>query len=161
MKQEILQNLARPEQLEKLYQANKDGFRKGFNELFPEIKEDSVAQTWQARLNYQAPELKWGSRNDWVFLIISILLAGFIAKIPQFTGIKEDFFFPRNFSFIAFPFLIAFFVWKQQLSVGRIIALSAILVRHLSSISICCLNKGRNIPLYLPVSICPYLCGQC
>ena len=57
------------------------------------------------------------------------LIAGLIAKIPEFTAIKADFFYPRNMAFIVFPILTAYFSWRQNIQPKKILIVSvAILV---------------------------------
>lgn len=61
-------------------------------------------------------DIKWGSRSDMVLVVVLILVAGLIAKIPAIFGINEEFFNSRNVGFIIFPALTAFFVFKNGLS---------------------------------------------
>lgn len=120
MKEEIRKHLGNPKQLETLYRSNKLNFKREFNLLYPELKESTVADFWNHRLNYESAEVKFGSGRDLVFVIVAAVLAGFIAKIPAMFSIDEDVFYPRNIGFIVFPFLTAYFAWKNNLSVGRI-----------------------------------------
>ena len=129
MIEQIKSNLDNPNQLEKLYRENRSAFKKDFNSIYPEIKENSTAQIWNERLNYESDEISWGTKNELIFVIIASLLAGFIAKLPQFFGFTEEFFYQRNIAFIVFPMLAAYFAWKQNTPVKRIaIASIAILV---------------------------------
>lgn len=61
-------------------------------------------------------DIKWGSKNDIVLVVVLVLVAGLIAKIPAILGINEEFFYSRNVGFIIFPALTAFFVFKNGLS---------------------------------------------
>ena len=129
MIEQIKSSLGNPNQLEKLYRENRSAFKKDFNSIYPEIKENSTAQIWNERLNYESDEICWGTKNELIFVIIASLLAGFIAKLPQFFGFTEEFFYQRNIAFIVFPMLAAYFAWKQNTLVKRIaIASIAILV---------------------------------
>lgn len=120
MKDEILSNLDNPGKLERLYRADKPTFKRTFNALYPELKNMSLAGYWYERLNFASEEISWGSRKDLVFVIMASLLAGFIAKMPAFLSISEDFFYPRNIGFIIFPMLTAYFAWKNKLSKNKI-----------------------------------------
>ena len=119
MKDEIISNLENPAQLEKLYRADKTAFKRAFNALYPELK-DNKLKFWNERLNFAREEISWGTSKDLVFVIIASLLAGLIAKLPDLLTINEDFFYPRNIGFIIFPALMAYFAWKNKLSTDKI-----------------------------------------
>ena len=90
MKDEILDHLNKPTQLEKLYRANKVSFKREFNTLYPELKGNVVADFWNERLNYESDEINWGTRRELLFVIFASLLAGVIAKLPAILAISED-----------------------------------------------------------------------
>ena len=124
MKLEIKNSLTgfnNPAQLEKLYRADKSTFKRSFNSLYPELKDNILAVYWNERLNFASEEISWGNRKDLVFVIIASLVAGSIAKLPALLSISEDFFYPRNIGFIIFPLLTAYFAWKNKLSPGKIV----------------------------------------
>jgi hypothetical protein len=121
MKAAILENMHQPSILEKSYRENKAMFTQAFNNIYPEIQENPTAQTWNARLNYPQEEINWGKSSELIFVIIAAFISGLIAKIPAFTGVKMDFFFERNISFVVFPMLIAYFSWKQKLATNRLL----------------------------------------
>lgn len=55
-----------------------------------------------------------------LFLIsCGIIIATFIAKIPQFFGLTEDEFYAKNLSFIIVPTLMAYFIWKKELDIKK------------------------------------------
>lgn len=129
MKEEIINNLDNPRQLEKLYRDNKATFKREFNLIFTDIQESPTAQIWNERLNFENEEISWGTNNELSFVILASLIAGLIAKIPEFTAIKADFFYPRNIAFIVFPLLTAYFSWKQNIQPKKLLIISvAILV---------------------------------
>jgi hypothetical protein len=82
--------------------------------IYPEIQEKSTAQIWNERLNYENEEISWGTSHELTFVIAISIVAGLIAKIPEFMEIKADYFYPRNFGFIVFPLLTAYFSWRQK-----------------------------------------------
>lgn len=120
MKDVILNHLHEPGELEKLYRSNKAAFKREFNDLYPEVRSNSIAEFWNARLNHETDEINWGTGRDLIFILIGALIAGTIAKFPTFFSIDEEFFYPRNLGFIIFPVLTAFFAWKNKLSIGKI-----------------------------------------
>jgi hypothetical protein len=120
MEQEILSNLDNPGQLERLYRTDKSTFKRAFNALSPELKDNKLVGYWHERLNFTGEEIAWGTRKDLAFVLIASLLAALIAKLPAFFQIDEDFFYPRNIGFIIFPFLTAYFAWKNKLAPNKI-----------------------------------------
>lgn len=120
MKNEIFSHQKDPRQLEKLYRTNKEAFKRDFITLYPEIQGNTLADFWNERLNFESDEINWGTGKELLFVLIASLLAGIIAKLPTIFSIGEDFFYPRNIGFIIFPFLTAFFAWKNKLSTGKI-----------------------------------------
>jgi len=121
MRNEILTNLNNPKQLEKLYRTNKSDFRKEFNLLYPEIKDNDAAEFWNERLNYESGEISWGKQNELTFVIIISLIAGFIAKLPDFAGANPEFFYQRNIGFIIFPLLIVYFAWRNNFAMKKLV----------------------------------------
>jgi hypothetical protein len=120
MKDEILSNLDNPAQLEKLYRADKQRFKREFNSIYPDSKDQTLLRFWNERLNFVNEDISWGTRQDFIFVIVASLLAGLIAKLPAFFPINEEFFYTRNIGFIVFPILSAYFAWKNKFSVGKI-----------------------------------------
>lgn len=133
----ILTNLDHAALLEKLYRNDKTLFKIGFNQLYPEIKDSKAAQFWNERLNYETDVTSTVSKKDLIFLILAIISSGLLAKIPDFTSISEDYFYPRNLSFVVFPALIFYFAWKNQLSakgfyiIAGILAIAAVYINAL------------------------------
>ena len=121
MRQQILNHLEDPDQLEKLYRSNSSEFAKAFNAIYPEIKDDQLALYWNARLGYERSEISWGTKKDWIFILLASLLAGLIAKTPAIFNIKPEFFYTRNIGFIVFPALASYFIWKRNIPLPRIL----------------------------------------
>ena len=121
MRDEILSNLNNPEQLERLYRADKSAFKKAFKTLDADIKDNSLLTFWSARLNYTRDDISWGTRKDLVFILLAALVAGVIARLPDIFNIDKEYFYQRNIGFIIFPILSAYFAWKNNLSIGKIV----------------------------------------
>lgn len=120
MKEEILENIENPRELEALYRKDKSAFKNAFNLVFESIQDQPTAQFWNERLNFEEDEISWGSRNDLIFVITASFIAGLIAKLPDFFPLDANFFYPRNFGFIIFPLLAIYFVRKQNLHIKRL-----------------------------------------
>ncbi len=117
MNSKIKSLLDDPNALESLYQQDKVAFRRNFKEIFPEISQHELAQFWNARLNFKKDQegISWGSSKDLLLVLCLAIGAGIVVKIPDIASIDEDFFFPRNISFIVFPFVIFYFAVKNRL----------------------------------------------
>ncbi|WP_031527813.1 hypothetical protein [Dyadobacter crusticola] len=116
MREQILLNIDNPGQLEKLYRTNKPNFKSAFNDLYPQLRENMLAETWYQRLNFSQDELFWGTPAERTFVVIASLVAGLLAQLPRLLPINEEIYYPRNMSFIVFPILIAYFAWKNRVS---------------------------------------------
>ncbi|GEO03153.1 DUF4153 domain-containing protein [Adhaeribacter aerolatus] len=128
MRDEIISNLKNPGGLEKLYRRDKAPFKREFSHLYPELKGNLLADYWYERLNYESDDISWGSRNELLFVAIASLVAGLFSKLPAIFNISEEFFYPRNIGFLVFPFLAAYFAWKNKLPANKITYLAGIVV---------------------------------
>lgn len=128
MKQSIIDKLNDPSQLEILYRRDPYLFKKEFNEIYPDLKGNVAAQVWHERLNYTEEIVPKDSKKDLIFAIAAAFIAGLIAKIPDFTGMDPEYFYPRNIGFIVFPFLAAYFVRKHELPLTRVLLIAAAFV---------------------------------
>lgn len=144
MQQEIINHLENPGQLEKLYRDNKTTFKREFNLIYRDIRDNAIAQVWYERLNYEQEEISWGTRKDLTFIIIASLIAGLLAKIPEITGIDEEFFYRRNIAFIVFPLLTAYFGWKQKMKTRKIFFLSAAVLVSVVYINMLPINNDSH-----------------
>ena len=121
MKDRILSNIDNPAQLERLYRTDKTTFTHAFNDLSPQLKDNTLVSFWNERLNFGNEEIAWGTRKELGFVIIAALVAGIVAKFPAIFSIDEEFFYSRNIGFIVFPFLTVYFAWKNNLATNKII----------------------------------------
>jgi len=126
MKEEILLNLGDPRELERRYRDNKAAFKRSFNLIYPDIQDHPAARTWHERLNYGEQEMPRGLDTELIVVILSCLVAGLIAKMPEILGVKEDLFYQRNLSIIVLPLLTAYFAWRNRVPVKNIIIASVI-----------------------------------
>jgi hypothetical protein len=154
MKKEILANLNNPTALEKLYRSNKAAFKGSFTPVYPELKGNLLADAWHERLSNESNDINWGTSIDLFIVIIAVLIAGNMAKLPQYFAINESFFYPRNIGFVVFPLLTAYFAWKNKLSPAKItpiagVTLASILyinflpdVKNSDTLILSCLHVG-------------------
>ena len=128
MKNEIINNLDNPKQLEVLYRNNPKDFKRTFNEIYPDYQNSLTAQIWNERLNYSIDEINWGSKSELTFIIILSIIAGIFSELSNIFSIDPDFFYPRNIPLIVFSSLIYYFSWEKELDAKRIIVVSLIIL---------------------------------
>lgn len=155
VQEEIIRNIDDPKQLEKLYRKNKTEFQRVFNAVYPTIQEHTSARVWNERLNFEQEELFTGSAKEMRFVLLAALVTGLLARIPELTGIKADYFFMRNIGLVGSPMLMVYFLWKQKAVLRQIavplvaVVLSAFYINFLPN------NPGSNSILlaciHLPV----------
>jgi hypothetical protein len=121
MENEIKININNPKQLEKLFRDHKGAFTIAFNNIYQEITNEPAAQAWNERLNYKDEHIAWGSKNEIIFIVVAAFVGGLIAKMPSFFGIEYDVYMSKNIGFVVFPILTAYFIWKQQLSMTKLV----------------------------------------
>lgn len=153
----IKKNLDNLTELERLYRENKSAFKKEFNLAYPEIQDHPTSRFWNERLNFVTPNIPNDNKHELKFIIAASLIAAVLAKVPDFTPIKADFYYPRNISLIVFPLLIAYFSWKQKLNVRNVIFLLIAVIFSAVFINILPDSKNSNtlflsyihLPLFL------------
>jgi hypothetical protein len=118
---EIKININNPKQLEKLYREHKGAFTIAFNNIYQELTNEPAAQAWNERINYKDEHITWGSQNEIIFIVVAAFVGGLIAKMPSFFGIEYDVYMSKNIGFVVFPILTAYFIWKQQLSMTKLV----------------------------------------
>lgn len=121
MKDDILFHLNDPAQIEKLYRRDKLAFKKAFIDLYPTLKDNKLVTFWNERLNFNKEEISWGTNKDLLLIVLTCLVAAFIAKLPAFFSIEEEYFYTRNVGFVVFPALSAYFAWKNKLTIKECI----------------------------------------
>ena len=157
MNERILAQIDNPVQLEKLYRENNAEFKKQFNEIYPNYKDKIGLQVWNERLNFESDKIALGSKNEILAVMVFILVGGLIANIPNITGINEESFFSKNIPLIIFPILSAYFIWRQQINVNKIlfpviaIVISAIYINLIPDYnkSNSAMLVGIHLPLFL------------
>lgn len=129
MRDEILVNLDNPRQLEALYRNQRSTFKSAFNALYPELRDNLLAEGWYQRLNYSHEDSFWGTPRERTIVVGASLLAALLAQLPKLLSLNPEFFYTRNVGFIVFPLLIAYFAWKNKISLTtRVWLVGAILM---------------------------------
>lgn len=109
----IIASIRDPRALEDMYRSDRRAFRKAFEEAMPGLQGELLAEAWWERLRPERDNAFSLQRGEWIFLAISMAIAGTLLKLPELLSLRESFFYPRNLSFSVFPLLTAFFAWKN------------------------------------------------
>ncbi|MDT8393593.1 MAG: hypothetical protein RQ761_07090 [Bacteroidales bacterium] len=142
MKDKILENLDHPENLEKLYRANKQDFSKSLADISEEHDSDLI-RYWKIRLAPDARlKSKRFSKQDLLIVILLSLITGIVAKFPAFfSQLNEEFFYTRNLAIIVFNGIILYTFWQNRIfdkkriaAYGLIILILALFVNLLPDI---------------------------
>lgn len=128
MRKQILSNIENPKSLENLYRSDKSNFKAAFLSLYPNLQEHQLSRFWFERLSYDSDSLSWGPVKERLFVVMAVLLAGVLAKLPALFPIDEEFFYTRNAGFLVFPFLSAYYLWKYRIPVIKQLVIYGILV---------------------------------
>ena len=78
-------------------------------------------------MQHNESNIVWGSSFDLFFVVVAVVSAGFLAKLPDYFGIVEENYFARNAGFIALLPLITFFDWKKKLPLSNGLIVIAII----------------------------------
>jgi hypothetical protein len=104
MKDSIRENISQPEVLERLYREDSKSFEKGFEQIYPEIKNSDIAAFWKVRLGYDQ-QLEKATSPSWmdiILLIIACTISGILIKLPNILGFdfKELMYYEKNVGLI-------------------------------------------------------------
>jgi hypothetical protein len=126
MKDEIILHLNDARYLERIYRSDKIHFKDEFNKLYPDLRGNAAAEFWNERLNFAKEKVRAGTNDDILFVIIAVIIAAFIVKLPAIFNLNEEFFYTRNVGFIVFPLLTVYFAWKNNFTLSKIIPVTAL-----------------------------------
>ncbi|HCW04346.1 MAG: DUF4153 domain-containing protein [Bacteroidota bacterium] len=147
METRIKESINNPEQLERLYRADKKSFEKSFFSIYHEIADFKIAEFWKARLEYEnqgEPKIRI-KKSDVLFLIITCLITGFLIKIPQIfdIGLDDYVFYERNAGLIVLLGLSAYlFLTKNKINYKQLAA--SIVIFGISVVYINLLPSNRE-----------------
>ena len=116
MKQQIIDSITDPENLEKLYRDNKQEFSKSFAGISEDYDSDLV-KFWKIRLAPEKdPVFKGFLKRDLLVVILISLLTGLLVKLPEIFGqIQVDFFYSRDLAIIVFNGIILYSFWQNRI----------------------------------------------
>ena len=119
MKERIRENITQPEELERIYRADKKSFETDFETVYPEIRETEIAMFWKIRLDFDKPVETTNAfhRLDVIMLIIACTITGFLIKLPEIFSLelKEPFYYFKNAGIIVFFGLSLYAIWTNRI----------------------------------------------
>lgn len=119
MKERIKENISQPEELERIYRADKKSFESDFEIVYPEIRETEIARFWKIRLDFDKPAETTNAfhRMDVIVLIIACTITGFLIKLPEIFNLelKEPFYYFKNAGIIVFFGLSLYAIWTNKI----------------------------------------------
>ena len=117
MKQQIIENINSPENLERLYRENRQEFSESFAEIADGYNSELVG-FWKVRLANENTTRSKGLL--WVDLSVALaiaLITGLLVKLPDFfEGIVDETFYIRNLAIIVFNGIIVYTLWQNRIS---------------------------------------------
>ncbi len=130
----LLENLNKPEALEKIYQESPSEFEAHFDDAFKKNPESETLKVWKARLAYHPPVLQ--RKISLGLLVVLCFVTGIAAKIPAFSAIDGDWYYPRFIPVLVICALIAYFVktipsfggTKKVISIGIVVCIAYLIV---------------------------------
>jgi hypothetical protein len=116
MKQQIIDSINNPENLEKLYRDNKLDFSKSFADISDDYNSELV-KFWKLRLaSEKEPVFKGFLKLDLLVVIILSVVTGILVKLPEiFSQIPNEFFYSRDLAIIIFNGIILYIFWQNRI----------------------------------------------
>ena len=120
MKENIRKNIDNPEELERLYRADRKSFESDFEEVSQDISDTELIRFWKIRLNSEKTpiSLKRSFSADIILLGAACLISAILIKIPGLINLKipDLLFYERNAGIIVFFGLTVYSVWLNKKS---------------------------------------------
>jgi hypothetical protein len=131
MIEKIKENANNPEELEKLYRIDRNGFESAFEKVYPEIENSLLVSFWKIRLDSdKEPDLLPRLfMTDIMIMIAACLLTAFLIKIPLIFKIRltEFIFYEKNAGIIVFLGLSLYAAWINRISEKKKLIISFLL----------------------------------
>jgi hypothetical protein len=130
MKDKIIESINQPEELERLYRSDKNSFESGFDEIYPIIENDKLANFWKIRLDFEKSGGKSKSFNwaEIVALICVCFVSSLFIKYPEFFNnvFYQQEYYTRNAGLIVLFGLSVFLAWTNNIFNRKSIAVIGI-----------------------------------
>ncbi len=157
MKQQIIQSISDPEQLEMLYRQDPGKFENSFSEISGDY-ETSLVRFWEIRLKFGKQNPASGTQlRDFLMAAGIALFTAILILIPAiFTGVDKDFFYLRNMPLIAFTGLIIYsFIINKDSNIKHLLLFAIILIA--SGVYINLLPTGQSDSILIAILHVPLM----
>ncbi len=111
----IIENIADPNELERLFREDPKAFKKAFSHALEQNPDSQVLAVWYERLHFKEAantEKAFLLQKDFLFMGILAILAGISTRI-LFHFVELQAIAPINLAFGVLPFIAAYFVYKN------------------------------------------------
>lgn len=115
----IMEQIANPHELEKMYRKEPEAFKQSFSSAWEQHPDSPVLAVWFERLHYTermepsaAEKASWLQRDFWVMGLLAVL-AGVCTRI-LFYFVERETIAPINLAFGVLPFIAAYFAYNNR-----------------------------------------------
>ena len=158
MQELIQQSLNQPGELEQIYRKSPAAFASAFNDLYPSLAGNPIADAWHHRLKYQPKNsFEWGKGKEMIVLLLIVAVSGCCLHFPVWFNWPAESFFEKYLSFIGFLPIAVYYFFKRQMTIAAfILPLAFFLITwccvyflHLPPISDMDVLRNIHVPILL------------
>ncbi|WP_102346105.1 DUF4153 domain-containing protein [Bacillus sp. Marseille-P3661] len=124
----IIENIANPHELERIYRNDPKAFKKSFSQAWEQNPDSQVLGVWYERLHFKEnanTEKSFLFQKGFLFMGILAILAGISSRVI-FHFVEQGAIAPINLAFGIIPFIAAYFVYKNTPNRSVIYSLAAL-----------------------------------
>ncbi|KIL43199.1 DUF4153 domain-containing protein [Jeotgalibacillus campisalis] len=148
----ILENIANPHELERMYRKDPKAFKKSLSYAWEHNPDSEVLDVWHERLHFKetaSAERSSLLQKEFLFMGLLAIMAGISTRI-LFHFVEQEAIAPVNLAFGVIPFIAAFFVYKNPPKNSIIFSLAALFLASGIYLTMLPLNySDSNILVYL------------
>ncbi|SFC94608.1 protein of unknown function [Bacillus sp. OV322] len=152
----IIDNIAAPHELERIYRKDPKAFKKSFSRAWEQNPDSEVLGVWYERLHFKEKantEKPSFLQKDFLFMGLLAILAGICTRVI-FHFVEQEAIAPINLAFGIIPFIAAYFVYKNPPKKRVIYSLAALFLISGIYLNMLPLNdKDSTILVYLHLPI--------
>ncbi|BCB05211.1 DUF4153 domain-containing protein [Bacillus sp. KH172YL63] len=110
----IIENIADPHELERMYRKDPKAFKHSFLQAWEQNPDSPVLRVWYERLHFKETAYKEKSKSQKDFIVMGMLamMAGVLTRI-LFHFVEQEAIAPINLAFGIIPFMAAYFMYKN------------------------------------------------
>ncbi len=152
----IIENIADPNELERLFREDPKAFKKAFSHALEQNPDSPVLAVWYERLYFKEAantEKAFLLQKDFLFMGLLAILAGISTRII-FHFVEQQAIAPINLAFGVLPFIAAYFVYKNRPKKSVLYGLAALFLVSGVYLNMLPLNYSDSmilVYLHLPI----------